>query len=218
MLTTLIADDHALTAQGIRTLLEREVAARVCAHCEHGAAVVPAVDTHSPDLIVLDLGLPDLSGLDVLPDVVVPGRTVVIYTGYDDAAYVTRALQGGADAFVLKGDDPSCLVEAVHHAQRGASYLSPSLSPQRASLTNEALTNNEAPAPKPRRYDRLTRREREVFHLVARGHTSAQIGDLLFISKRTVDKHRQNLMAKLGVHSASEIIRLAYQWDMLPEA
>lgn len=207
----LIAEDHLLTANGIQSLLEEQVCARVVATCTCGPDVRTALATHRPELITLDLALPGVNGLDMLDDLTAHDdvRWVIVYTSYDDDAYVMRAMRQGAHAFVLKGDDPHCLVEAVRHVLRNERYLSPSLS---STLVRLADHNDDIQD----RYDVLTMREREVFQFVAEGYTSAEIAERLHISKRTVDKHRQNLMDKLDMSRVAEVVQLALRRGLLP--
>lgn len=211
--TAIIADDHALTAEGIQTRLAQELNARIPAICHTGHEVVQHVRRHAPDVVILDLALPGLSGLDVLDQVssLRDAPKVIIYSGYDEDAYVTRALRSGANGYVRKGDDPSHLVDAVKAVLSGETYLSPALPDSLADLANAP------PSEANDRFDLLTDREKEVLQLVAEGLTSAEIGERLFISKRTVDKHRQNLMAKLDVNRTADLIRLALQRGVTPD-
>lgn len=203
LVSIVVADDHRLTADGIRGLLTRETDGSIRAVCAESAEILPALRDHTPDILTLDLSLPGLSGLDILPKVatVSSNTKTIIYTGYNTEEYVIRAFQLGAAAYVLKSDSPTELAVAIKHAIKGKRYLS-------SSLPDDLIDVADAePSESYDRFDELTKRETEVLNLVVKGLTSAEIGEQLFISKRTVDKHRQNIMSKLNVSRTPELIR-----------
>lgn len=211
LVSIVVADDHKLTADGIRGLLTRETDGSIRAVCAESAEILPALRKHTPDILTLDLSLPGLSGLDVLPKVstVSSNTKTIIYTGYDTEEYVIRAFQLGAAGYVLKSDAPAELAKAIKHAIKGKRYLS-------SSLPDDLLDRIDTDSPKAYdRFDELTKRETEVLNLVVKGLTSAKIGEQLFISKRTVDKHRQNIMSKLNVSRTTELIRLVSENQVL---
>ncbi|PEN12656.1 DNA-binding response regulator [Longibacter salinarum] len=214
MLTSIvIAEDHQLTADGIQGMLDRELGARVAARCTRGGEVIPSLREHTPDILTLDLNLPGISGLDLLTQIqsVSPNTRTIVYSGHEEDAYVVRAFHLGARGYVLKGDAPSELIAAVKAAIHGERYLSPSLPERLLEMADE-----EEESATTDRFDLLTKREIEVMNLVVEGLTSAEIGDELFISKRTVDKHRQNLMAKLDVSRTADLIHLVNQRTVQP--
>lgn len=211
MLTSVvIAEDHRLTADGIQSMLTSSLDARVAERCTRGGEVLAALRQYNPDVLTLDLGLPGISGLDLLSQIEAasPSTRTIVYSGHNDDAYVVRAFHLGAVGYVLKGDPPSELTAAVRHAIQGERYLSSSLPARLLDLADE---QDEASDDSTNRFDLLTEREIEVLNLVVEGKTSAEIGEELFISKRTVDKHRQNLMAKLDVSRTTDLIHLVNQ-------
>nr|NIO71757.1 response regulator [Anaerolineae bacterium] len=166
-----------------------------------------------PDVLVLDLMMPGLNGLEVTRQVSQrsPRTHVVILSMHPNEAYVLEALRAGAAAYVLKESTSAELVRAVREAVAGRRYLSPPLS-ERAIEAYMQKAESAALDP----YETLTAREREVLHLVAEGHTNAEIAERLFISRRTVETHRANLMRKLGLRTQTDLISYALRQGILP--
>ena len=211
--SALIAEDHDLTRQGIRSLLTDQLGARVLAATGDGLDAFPLVEEHRPDLLVLDLGLPHLNGLHVLRKIQnhdVSPQSVVL-SMYSDEAYVQKAFELGASGYVLKGAPLDELTGALRTALDGERYLSSGL-PE--NLIEPARTPD---APPDDRYDRLTDREREVLLLTAEGYTSSEVGDRLYISPRTVEKHRENIQRKLDLRNVVEMAAYVHQRG-LPDA
>lgn len=208
-----IAEDHAITRQGLRTVVEERINGQVVAETGDGLDVLRLVETHTPDVLLLDLTLPGLNGLDVLRQVNrrCPDTQVVVLSMHSEDSYVIRAFHSGASAYVLKGAATDELVQALRAVQRGDTFLSSSL-PATLLEANASDDDNAVPD----RYAMLTDREREVLQLIAEGYTSPEIGERLFISRRTVDKHRENLMAKLELHNHADLVRYALQRGLIP--
>lgn len=211
MLTVGIAEDHAFTRKGLRATIEDALDARVVAEADTGQAALRLVDQHAPDVLVLDLVLPGLNGLEVVKQVRQrSARTkIVVLSMHKEDAYVLRALSEGASAYVLKEDAAHELIAAIGEAVKGRVFLS-------SGLPRALLEAEDAEGDASDRYELLTDREREVLQLIAEGHTSAEIGERLFISRRTVDKHRQNLMAKLELRNQAEVVRFALARGLIP--
>jgi DNA-binding NarL/FixJ family response regulator len=212
-ITVVLADDHPLVRQGIRAVFEAEPDLDIVGEVGDGLQALRLTERLKPNVLVLDLMMPGLNGLDALPTLAqrCPETRVVVLSMYGDEAYVRQALCGGASAYVLKGCDPSLLVLAVREAAAGRHYLSPPLS-ERAI---EAYLESARTAP-PDPHQALTPREREVLQLAAEGHTGAEIGRRLSISPRTVEMHRANLMHKLGLRTQADLIRYALRRGMIP--
>lgn len=212
LISALVAEDHDVTRQGLRSLLTDQLDARVVATTGDGLDVVPLVEEHEPDLLVLDLGLPHLNGLDILQNVQslgLPTKTIVLSMHGEDA-YVSEAFEHGASGYVLKGSPLNELTDAIRAAMKGRKYLS-------SGLSEDLLTPEAAPDTEPHdRYQTLTEREREVLQLTAEGYTSREIGEKLFISHRTVDKHRENVQAKLELRNTVEMATYAYRRGLIP--
>jgi two-component system, NarL family, response regulator NreC len=211
-ITILLADDHPVVRLGVRTLLQAEPDFQLVGEADDGLAVVPLVERQQPDVLVLDLMLPNLSGLEITRQVTQrwPQTRIIILSMHANEAYVLEALRQGAVGYVLKGSNARDLVSAVRQVAAGGRYLSPPLSER----TLEAYAHKaESPALDP--YDTLTTREREVLHLAASGLTSPEIAGRLYISRRTVETHRANLMHKLGLETQTDLVRYALRRGIL---
>lgn len=211
--TIALADDHIVVRQGLRALLETEPDFRVVGEAGDGPEAVHLVERLQPDVLVLDLMLPGLSGLEVarLVRQGSPKTRVLILSMYADEAYVLRALKNGAAGYALKDSSAADLVQAVREVARGQRYLSPPLSEraiERYAQRAEGVTEDS--------YETLTTREREVLHLAAEGHTTAEIAARLGISPRTAETHRANLMHKLGIHTQTDLVRYALRRGIIP--
>jgi len=212
-ISILLADDHQVVRLGLRALFDSEPNFHLVGEAHEGLQVLPLVERLRPDVLVLDLVMPGLNGLEIIRQVVhrAPATRIVVLSMYDNEPYVLDALQGGALGYVLKGSDASELVHAVREVAAGRRYLSPPLSEPTIAAYAEQAQNAELDL-----YDTLTTREREVLHLAAEGHTSGEIAKRLFISPRTVETHRGNLMRKLGLATQTDLVRYALRRGILP--
>ncbi|WP_291985132.1 response regulator transcription factor [Luteitalea sp.] len=206
----LLADDHTLVRAGIRRILESQPGIEVLAEAADGAGVLDLVQTHDADVLVLDLKMPGLDGIDVLRAVKAahPAVKVVVVTMFEAREYVARAMRHGADAYLLKDSAVQDLVAAIDAVTAGSSYFSPAIQVQMAELLR-----GEAAAPSGAQL--LTNREREVLAWLARGLSSKEVAAQLDISVRTVETHRANLMQKLGVKSVALLIQVALREGLL---
>jgi DNA-binding NarL/FixJ family response regulator len=211
--TIVLADDHHVVRQGLRSLLEAEPDFSVVGEAGDGLEAAQLIERLQPDVLVLDLMMPGLNGLEVTRQVSQrsPRTHVVILSMHPNEAYVLEALRAGAAAYVLKESTSAELVRAVREAVAGRRYLSPPLS-ERAIEAYMQKAESAALDP----YETLTAREREVLHLVAEGHTNAEIAERLFVSRRTVETHRANLMRKLGLRTQTDLISYALRQGILP--
>ena len=206
MTTIVLADDHHIVRQGLRALLEVENDLKVVGEAGDGLEAVHHVEALNPKVLVLDLMMPGLNGLDVLKQIKKrsPHTHIVILSMYSNEAYVLEALSNGASAYVLKDSNSAELVLAVREAAAGRRYLSPPLSARAIEAYQE-----KAKASTVDKYETLTAREREVLHLAAEGHTNTEVASRLGISSRTSEAHRSNLMHKLELHTQADLIRYA---------
>jgi DNA-binding NarL/FixJ family response regulator len=204
--TLLLADDHAVVRLGLRRLLEGEPGLDVVGEVGDGLELLLAVERLRPDVLLLDLMMPGLSGLEALRQVRkrYPKMHVVILSMHATEAYVFEALRNGAAAYVLKGSGGSEVREAVRAVIAGRRYLSPPLSERAIQSYVEKADGVVRDA-----YDGLSGREREVLQLSAEGHSNSEIAARLFISRRTVESHRAKLFEKLGLHSQTDLVRYA---------
>ena len=205
-----LADDHAILREGIRALLEDQSDMTVIGEAADGRKAVELARDLSPDIIVMDIGMPLLNGLEATRQIrhSFPHVAVLVLTMHDNEEYVSQILAAGASGYVLKRAASSELVTAIRAVAAGQSYLSPAVT----KLLIEGYVGRQTAAPvmvDP--FKTLTAREREVLQLVAEGHTNSQIAKLLNISLKTVKAHRSNLMQKLDLHDRGELIKLAIQ-------
>jgi DNA-binding NarL/FixJ family response regulator len=212
MIRIILADDHAIVREGIQRLLEEEAGLQVIATAANGLETVRLVDAQPPDVLIVDLMMPGITGLEVTRQVAQrhPLVRIIILSMHADEAYVIEALRSGAMGYVLKESGHVDLLTAIREVQAGRRYLSAPLSERaiNAYVSSAQQTPGDA-------YDSLTAREREVLQLAAHGHTAAEIAQRLTISPRTVETHRANLMQKLGLRSQAELIRFALQRGIL---
>lgn len=199
----LLADDHVLVRQGIRQFLEDEDDIEVVAEANDGAEAIRLIEQHQPDVAVLDIRMPEVTGVEATRRIKVqfPQVRVLILTAYDDDPYVFALLQAGADGYVLKTSSADELVHAVRTVHGGQ----PALSPEVASKVIQQMTKR-APAGATDQVESLTERELDVLRLAARGKTNRAIGSDLGISHRTVQGHLASIYGKLGVSSRTEAV------------
>jgi DNA-binding NarL/FixJ family response regulator len=212
MTTIVLADDHPIVRQGLRTLLEAETGFQILGEAGDGLVAVQLVERLHPAVLIVDVLMPGLSGLEVTRQVSqrTPQTHVIVLSMYTNEAYVLEALRNGASGYVLKDSSITDLVQAVRDVVAGRRYLSAPLS-ERAIEAYVHKAQTHAPGP----YEGLTTREREVLHLAAEGYTSAQIAERLFLSPRTVEAHRANLMRKLGLRTQADLTRYAIERGIL---
>jgi len=209
----LLADDHAVVRHGLRALLEAEPEFRIVGEAADGLKVTDMVEQFKPDVLITDLMMPGLNGLEIARQVKqrAPHTRVVILSMHANEAYVLEALRNGAMGYVLKESTGQELVEAVHEVVAGRRFLSAPLS-DRAIQAYINTGKDTLLDP----YDALTSREREVLHLAAEGHSNSEIASRLSISPRTAETHRANLMRKLDLRSQTELVRYALRGGILP--
>lgn len=205
-ITIVIADDHDVVRLGIRTLLEKEPGFHIAGEAKNGMETVDLVKRLKPRLLLLDLMMPDINGIQVTRKIKkYSSKTdVIILSMHNNEAYVLEALKNGASGYVLKESRASELVHAIHEVIAGRRFLSPPLSECaiEAYIRTAGQTMLDI-------YGTLTNREREVLQLSAEGSNTIDIAEKLSISLRTAEVHRFNLMRKLGLHNQTELVRYA---------
>jgi two-component system, NarL family, response regulator NreC len=210
--TILLVDDHPIVRQGLRYLLESQSEFKVMGEAGDGVEALLLAERLKPDILVVDMMMPGLNGLEVLRQIkhISPDTRTIVLSMQSADAYVVEALKNGAAGYVLKETGPSELVNAVREVTRGNQYLSIKLS-KRLQVGGREIMSAPSDA-----YKTLTTREREILQMTVEGCTSQEIGDKLMISPRTVEVHRSNFMNKLGLHNQTELIRFAIKRGILP--
>ena len=213
MTSIILADDHHVVRQSFRLLLESEPDFQVIGEAATGLEAIDTAERLRPDVLVVDLMMPELNGIEVARRVKkqIPNTIIVILSMHENEAYVLEALRAGVSAYVLKKSTAQELVYAIRQGMAGHIFLSPPLSEHaiQAYLQKAQATDLDP-------YETLTAREREVLHLAAEGLNHTAIAARLSISPRTVEMHHSNLMRKLHLRSQTELIRFALQRGILP--
>jgi len=202
-----VVDDHTLIRQGIVGLLESQPDIEVVGQAGNGREAVASFEAVSPDVVLMDIAMPGISGLTATREIKErrPDVRVLILTIHDREDYLFQALRAGAAGYVLKGADVQDLLAAVRTAYRGEIYLYPSVT---STLVADYLRRARGGEDRAT-YDGLSDREREILHLIAQGKTSPEIAAELFLSPHTVQSHRDHIMAKLDLHSKAALIKYA---------
>lgn len=216
-ITILLADDHTLIRSGIATLLQSNKDFVIVGEAEDGEDAVHKTGELRPMVIVIDLSMPKLSGIEATKIIKkrYPETNVLVLTIHENEEYVYQILKSGASGYVLKSAGKDELTAAIRAAAKGEKYFSPRISEvmaegyvKRAEMRPSDSTSGEAP---------LTRREKEILSFVAGGYTNQQIAEQLFISPRTVDTHRTNIMQKLAIHDLANLVRYAIEHGIVVE-
>ena len=209
MIRVYLADDHAVVREGLRYLLEAQQDTIVVGDAGNGRDAVTQVKQLAPDVVVMDVSMPDLNGIDatalILEDL--PQTRVVILSMQGSVEHVYRALQAGAHGYILKESAGKVLVEAVRSVHSGGRYLSTGITETLVGdyLQQRTLAAEVSPL------ERLSRREREVLQLVVEGRSSVEIGEMLGLSSKTIDTYRSRLMQKLGIGDVPTLVKFAIQ-------
>ncbi|MCM1974387.1 MULTISPECIES: response regulator transcription factor [Streptomyces] len=208
----LLADDHHLVRRGVRLILDSEPDLTVVAEAGDGAEAIEAARRHRPDLAILDIAMPRLTGLQAARELSrsQPDLRILMLTMYDNEQYFFEALAAGASGYVLKSVADRDLVEACRATMRGEPFLYPGA--VNALVRNYLDRLREGQSPPARA---ITDREEEILKLVAEGHTSQEIADILVISVKTVERHRANLLQKLGLKDRLELTRYAIRVGLI---
>jgi two-component system response regulator NreC len=203
----LLAEDHTIVRKGLRSLLDGDTGIEVIEEAEDGREAFEKVQRSLPDVVLMDISMPALNGLEATRQIKkqFPEVKVLILTMHATEEYIFQILRAGASGYVLKQGTPTELVAAIQAVHRGESFLSPSIS---RKIIEEYIRQAEATAEKDS-YDRLTNREREILQLIAEGHSTREIAELLHISVKTVETHRTHLMYKLDIYSTARLTQYA---------
>ena len=211
MITALIADDHEIVRRGLRTILETDGVCTIVGEAADGLAAVQLVEKHKPAILILDLNMPRLHGIEVLRQTraTSPHTRVIVLSMHNDEAYVIETLRAGAMAYILKGSESQEISRALAEVLAGRRFLSAPLS----EWAINALVAKPADAGDP--LQAITPRERMVLQLAAEGASNSEIAEKLFISPRTAETHRTNLLRKLGLQTQTDLVRFAIRKGLL---
>jgi DNA-binding NarL/FixJ family response regulator len=212
MIRVFLVDDHAIIRDGLRMLLAAESDLCIVGTAADGQALLEALPSVEADVVLLDLTMPGLGGMATLPLLKehFPQLPIIILSMFDQESYAAQALQAGAAGYVLKSANRAEIVAAIRVVAAGSRYLSSAI-----GLALLAKTQHEEALPEEKSASSLSPREREVLQLVARGLTTTEIANQLFTGKRTIETHRQNLIAKTGAKNTAALIKYAMSQNLL---
>ena len=206
MIKVFIVEDHMVVVEGIRSLLENERDIEVIGNAENGAFCIRFFQTNTADVILMDINLPDMSGIDLCKVIRenYPGIMVLALSTFNQGTYISKMMESGANGYLLKNAGRHEIIQALHDVVKGKTYLSFEAG---QALKSAILSNPQQPL--------LTKREKEILLLITEGLTNIQIGEKLFISIDTVESHRKNLYSKLGVKNTAMLMRYAIENDLM---
>jgi DNA-binding NarL/FixJ family response regulator len=209
----ILADDHILVRRGLRRILEENSNLEIAGEAGDGLELLNLLKKVGPDLVILDVSMPHLRGIEAIPEILQsrPNMKVLVLTMYKEEEYLHQAIAAGANGYLLKEDAEGELFTAIENIQRGKIYISPSLV-DRSMQNWVRLRRGEDDSPMG---ESLTVRQREILKLIAEGKSNKEIGELLCISVRTVERHRANMMDKLNVRKTAELVRYALRKNYL---
>lgn len=212
MIHILLVEDHAMVRAGLRALLERAGDIKIVGEASNGQEAIEMTMTLKPDLLVMDIMMPRLNGIQAAEQIraLKLPTSILLLSMYSDEGLIHQAMHSGVKGFVLKTSVSEELLQAIHAVARGETFLSKSVSSivmDRITRPNTLQTDNPL--------DSLSPREKEIMQLIAEEHTSSEIGKILVISEKTVEKHRANLMDKLHVRNLAGLVRLAIKYGLI---
>lgn len=205
----LLADDHTVVRQGLRMLIDAEQDMSVVGEADNGRQTVQLARKLRPDIVVLDVAMPQINGLEATRQITrdLPNTRILVLSSYSDDEYVKQLTEEGASGYLVKQTAANDLIKAIREAHKGNAFFSPSISRRFLDQCRDAFTIGATRSPK--KTGRLTAREAEVLRLIAEGRANKQIASELAISIKTVEKHRQQVMNKLGIHDVAGLTRHA---------
>jgi DNA-binding NarL/FixJ family response regulator len=205
----ILTDDHVLLRQGLKRILEERSDLEVIGEAGCGLELLKILEKVTPDMIILDISMPSLRGIEAIHEIksICPGTKILILTMHKEKDYLYQAISAGAEGYLLKEDADKELFSAIDTIRRGRTYISPFLSEEPMQDWIQLARGKKGLSSA----DSLTLREREILKLIAEGKSSKEIADLLYISVRTVERHRANLMSKLNLRKTADLVKYAMQ-------
>lgn len=207
MTSIVIADDHAIIREGIKSVLAGHPQYRICAEAANGEEALALAEKHKPDVLLLDISMPKLSGLDIIERIkrISPGTKVIVITVHQMGAYVLKALRHGVSGYINKENVVEELMPALSRLDSGKTYLGASASEYLANMMTDGGKSGLS-------YTKiLTDREQDVLRLTAGGKTAKEIAEIMFLSRRTVENYKNSILKKLNLHKTSELIKYAVE-------
>jgi len=213
-ITVLLADDHTVVREGLRALLQATPDIEVVGEADNGRLAVQLAQSLQPDVVVMDVVMPQLNGVEATRQILrdAPNSKVLVLSSYRDDEKVAQLIEHGAIGFLVKQAASNDLVKAIREARKGNAFFSPCISKRLLEQCRDSFTKGKVVKKKA---DHLTSRETEVLQLIAEGYANKQIADVLGISIKTVEKHRQQLMDKLNIHEVAGLTRHAIARGMI---
>jgi DNA-binding NarL/FixJ family response regulator len=205
MISILIADDHGIVREGLQRLLASEPEFKVAGEAADGREILEQVSALRPDVVVLDITMPRLGGLETLERLrsAAPGTKVILLSVHSDPAFIQGAISLGADGYILKNGRVAEVLTAIRETMQGGSYFSPAVAGEIVERLRSPRPDSDDPS------SLLSRREREILQLIAEGRSTREVAVQLDVSTKTVEGHRTSLLRKLGVRTATELVRYA---------
>ncbi len=205
----LIVDDHSIVREGMKRLIESESDLVVCAEAEEGSQALDLADKTRPDIAILDIGLPGMSGLDVIKNLKTrfPHLPMLAVSTYDETIYAERAIRAGAKGYLMKKESAMKIIEAIRKILSGKLYLSAAVS---ETILEQLAGSNPSEGDL---VGRLSDRELQVFQMIGKGHKSSDIAEALNLGVKTVESYKEQIKIKLNIQSASELTRYAVEWS-----
>lgn len=212
-ITICLADDHTIVRQGLAKLLEGEPDFQVVGEAENGREAVAKVEELKPDIVIMDIAMPMLNGIEATRQIkkVCPKTKVIILSMYSHEHYIHELLETGVSGYLLKDSSGRDIINAIHAAIKDETFLSPSIS----KMVVDTYLSSRKASSREERFKQLSNREREVFQLIAEGHSTRQIADMLCVSISTVKSHRAKIMEKLGIDTPVKLIHFAIQLGLV---
>jgi DNA-binding NarL/FixJ family response regulator len=213
-ITVLLAEDHQIVREGLRAMLSLETDIKVISEAENGRQAVELVTKVRPDVVVMDIAMPLLNGMEATRQILLafPGTKVLILSAHSDDAYVAMVMAIGASGYLIKQTAAHVLPEAIRSVHQGKNYFSPIIAKRRNHQKQKARDQGELPG---KTVTTLSTREMEVLQLIAEGKANKETADELNISVKTVEKHRQSLMDKLNIHDTAGLTRYAISMGII---
>ena len=207
-ITILLVEDHEIVREGLAALLKIEGDIKIIGQAENGRQAVTRFGALGPDIVVMDIAMPILNGLEAARQILkeTPGTKIILLSGHNDDAYVQKAISIGVSGYLIKQTAAHVLPDAIRQVAAGKTFFSPLIAKRLADQAGKARANGFPASTKP---SQLTPREMETLQLIAEGHANKMIADILDISIKTVEKHRQSLMEKLDIHDTAGLTRHA---------